>query len=199
MPTDSRGLISFNGVFNDIIKNNSCDPLDLTELNSFDRLSVAIFYRISSLGSTLDVDDGKTVNLIKIIENIVNYDYTDIFKVETITSNDISVELVPPSLQYDSVVNNEIIKKIEDSSTTQTILSELFTSEILKYVKSLTIEGTKIDLYTQNYSGKLELIEELPGNFVKQIFKYIEGIKNVENKLSTVDGVKVEISNDLFT
>ena len=50
-----------------------------------------------------------------------------------------------------------------------------------------------------NYYDKLEVVENLPGNFVKKIMKFIQDVKDVENIITTVNGVKVDVSNDLFS
>jgi hypothetical protein len=199
LPTTASGLIMFNNIFNGIINDNCEEKIDLDDLNIFDRLAIAITYRISTIGDILDKEDIK-VNLNTVIKNINSCKFTNnILKPTNITGeNDISAILKIPSLKYDSIINNEVTKKITDTLTSQEILSELFTSEILKYIQSVTISGDVIDFKVLDYTQKLEFVEELPGTFVKHIFKFIENIKNLENTISTVDGVKVDISNELF-
>ena len=50
-----------------------------------------------------------------------------------------------------------------------------------------------------SYDEKIQLIEALPGNFVKLIMKFIEEVKKVETEVTTVDGVKLDVSNQLFS
>lgn len=197
LPTGPADLITFNNVFNQIIIDNAEEELDLSSINLIDRLSVVLTYRVSSLGSTYDIED-KKINLNKVLDNIKNFNI-DSIQSKNITVKDLSVEITFPSLQYDSEINDNIIKQLNADDNTQVILSKLFTSEILKYIKSITITGEKIELYTLPYNEKLEVIEELPGALTKKIFSYIETIKKVESSISTVDGIKIDVSNELFT
>jgi hypothetical protein len=198
LPTSASGLIMFNNIFNDIINNNSEEKIDLDDLNIFDRLAIAITYRISTIGDVLAKED-VTVNLNAIIDNINKHKFdSSILKSTKISGSGISAILKIPSLKYDSIINDEVTKKITDKLTSQEILSELFTSEILKYVQSVTIGSDMVDFTSLNYTEKLEFVEELPGTFVKHIFKFIEDIKNLENAISTVNGVKVDVTNELF-
>jgi hypothetical protein len=198
MPQDASGLITFNNLFNDIIIQNSEDAVKLEEINIFDRMSIVFSYRISSIGNNVDSEEGN-VNLNEVIKNITNYDFSKIFKEIEISLKDISAVLTIPNLKYDAEINNQISKKLNKNSTTQTIISELYTSEVLKFIKSVTIEDVKVDLTTFNYFDRLEVVENLPGNFIKKIMKYIQDVKNVETDVTTVNGVKVDVSNDLFS
>lgn len=198
MPQDASGLITFNNLFNDIIIQNSEDDISLEDLNIFDRMSIVFNYRISSIGNNLQQEEGD-VNLNDVLKNITNYNFSKIFKIEEVFLKDISAELTLPNLKYDAEINNQISKKLNKNSTTQTIISELYTSEVLKFIKSVTIEGVKVELTTFNYFDRLEVVENLPGNFIKKIMKYIQDVKKVENDVTTVNGVKVDVSNDLFS
>jgi len=198
LPQDTSGLITFNNIFNDIISENAVESLDLNAINGFDRLNIVLSYRSNTIGEKVSVDD-KLVNINKVIENISKFDFTDKFEVTVIKNQDVSAEVKLPSLSYDGKINNEITKKINKSSTQQQILSELFTSEVLKYIKSITIDDQQIELYDLAYDDKLNIIEQLPGSFIKLILKYLEDVKTIENTLTTVKGVKVELSSELFS
>ena len=147
MPQDASGLITFNNLFNNIIIQNSEDAVKLEEINIFDRMSIVFSYRISSIGNNVDSEEGN-VNLNEVIKNITNYDFSKIFKEVEISLKDISAILSIPNLKYDADINNQISKKLNKNSTTQTIISELYTSEVLKFIKSVTIEDVKVDLTT---------------------------------------------------
>lgn len=199
MPQDAGGLLVFNNIFNKIITDNCEDEsLNISNLNLFDRIVIILSYRVSTIGNILEGENDKT-NLNEVIKNITEYDFSGIFKEETLSLKDIAANLSIPSLKYDEEVNIQISKKLSKNASTQEIVSELFTSEILKYIKTVTIEDVTVNLLNMNYYDKLEIVENLPGNFVKKVLKYIEKIKNVETELTTVNGVKVEASNELFS
>ena len=198
MPTDASGLMNFNNTFNRIITENSEDELELTSLNFFDRISIILNYRYTSMGGVYETENGK-VNVNTIIKKIAEYDYKDIFEEKTIALKDISVRVKIPDLKYDSTINDQISKKLTKKVTTQEIVSELYTSEILKYIIEITIDDVTVNLHNTNYYEKLEIIEQLPGSFVKKILAYIQSIKQIESDLVTVDGVVVDVSNELFS
>jgi len=199
MPQDAGGLLVFNNIFNKIITDNCEDEsLNVSNLNLFDRIVIILSYRVSTIGNILEGENDKT-NLNEVIKNLTEYDFSSIFKEETLSLKDIAANLSIPSLKYDEEVNIQISKKLSKNASTQEIVSELFTSEILKYIKTVTIEDVTVNLLNMNYYDKLEIVENLPGNFVKKVLKYIEKIKNVETELTTVNGVKVEASNELFS
>ena len=138
------------------------------------------------------------INLNDVLKKLTDYDYKKIFEEITVSLKDISATLCVPNLIYDSKVNKEMAKKIKNITSPQEAVSELFTSEILKYIKSINIFDSNINLYELSYVEKLEVIENLPGTFVKKIFDFIQKIKELENELTTIDGIKLDISNDLF-
>jgi hypothetical protein len=75
----------------------------------------------------------------------------------------------------------------------------LFTSEILKYISEVTIDDVTVNLHNINYYDKLEIVEQMQSSFVKKIMNHIQSIKQIESDLTTIDGVSVDVSNDLFT
>lgn len=198
LPTDASGLITFNNVFNEIIRENAEEPLDLCSINVFDRLAIVLSYRSETIGADVEINE-KVVNINQVIKQICNYDFKESFQVHTIELDDISAKVQIPSLKYDSQINNDITKKIGKHTNQQEILSELFTSEVLKYIVEITIGDDTISLYDIQYNEKLTIVEQLPGEFVKKIFKFIEGIKSLENELTSVNGVKVELTSELFS
>jgi len=143
-------------------------------------------------------EDGK-VNVNTVIKKLAEYDYKDLFEEKEISLKDLSVKVKVPDLNYDSSINNQISKKLTKKTSTQEIVSELYTSEILKYINEVTIEDSTVNLRNMNYYDKLELVEQLPGNFVKKILSFIQSVKQIESDLTTVDGVSVDVSNDLFS
>jgi len=198
MPSDASGLMNFNNTFNTIIVENSEEELDLNSLTTFDRTSIILSFRSSTVGNVYENEDGK-VNVNTVIKKLAEYDYKDLFEEKEISLKDLSVKVKVPDLNYDSTINNQISKKLTKKTSTQEIVSELYTSEILKYINEVTIEDTTVNLRNMNYYDKLELVEQLPGNFVKKILSFIQSVKQIESDLTTVDGVSVDVSNDLFS
>ena len=77
----------------------------------------------------------------------------------------------------------------------------MFVAEVLKYIKSITITDDPditMDMYQSSYDEKIKVIEQLPNNFTKKIFTFISTVKLFEEKLTTVEDIKIDISNELF-
>ena len=55
-----------------------------------------------------------------------------------------------------------------------------------------------MDMYQSSYDEKIRVIEQLPNNFTKKIFTFISTVKLFEEKLTTVEDIKIDISNELF-
>ena len=150
MPQDASGLITFNSLFNDIILANCEDDIKLEDINIFDRMSIVFSYRISSIGGSVDSEEGE-VNLNEVVKTISNYDFSKIFKDVDVSLKDISAKLCVPNLKYDAEINSQISKKIGKNATTQTIISELYTSEVLKFIKEVTVDDVTVNLTLMNY------------------------------------------------
>jgi len=198
IPTDASGLMNFNNTFNTIIVENSEEELELKNLNTFDRISIILNFRSSAVGNVYESEDGK-VNITSALKKINEYDYKGLFDEKIISLKDISAKIIIPNLSYDTEINNQISKKLSKKTNTQEIVSELFTSEILKYISEVTIDDVTVNLHNINYYDKLEIVEQMQSSFVKKIMNHIQSIKQIESDLTTIDGVSVDVSNDLFT
>ena len=198
MPEDASQVITFNKLFNNIIAENCDDGVDVNSLNQFDRLAIVLAYRATSLGDTLDTEEGD-VNIDDVIKKVTSYKYGKLFDTKNITNREITAEVSVPTIEYEEKINDAVSKLINKDTPTNTIVSELYISEILKFIKSIKIEKESISLIEMSYDEKIQLIEALPGNFVKLIMKFIEEVKKVETEVTTVDGVKLDVSNQLFS
>jgi len=104
-----------------------------------------------------------------------------------------------PSLSYDHKINVSTTFKLKKAKKKQEIIAELFVAEVLKYVKSITVdEDNTMDMISSSYEEKTNAIELLPNSFTKKIFDFIASVKTVEDKITTVEDTKIDISNELF-
>jgi len=198
MPDEATGILDFNNSFNDIISNNLIDDISLDDLNTFDRLNIILSYRINAVGSTIE-RYGKKINLNNISKSFENTNFEKIFGEKEIKNASFSAIVKLPSLTYDKKINVSTNFKLKKSRKKQEIIAELFVSEILKYIKSITVDETNtMDLYSSSYEEKVKAIELLPNNFTKKVFDFIATVKSIEEKLTTVEDTKIDISNELF-
>ncbi len=200
LPDDSSGVLSFNNNFNSIIIDNCMEEISLDSLNSFDRLSVIIHYRISAVGGMIDKND-KKINLNSLLKSIESANFEKLFQEKEIKNASFKAIVKIPTLSYDQKINVSTTLKLKKTTKQQEIIAEMFVAEVLKYITSVTITDDPditMDMYQSSYDEKIKVIEQLPNNFTKKIFTFISTVKLFEEKLTTVEDVKIDISNELF-
>tara|TARA_R110000824_G_scaffold90096_1_gene220395 strand:- start:14 stop:763 length:750 start_codon:yes stop_codon:yes gene_type:complete len=200
LPDDSSGVLSFNNNFNSIIMDNCMEKISLDDLNSFDRLSVVMQYRISAVGGVLDKNE-KKLDLNMLTKSIESAKYEKVFQEKEIKNANFKATLKIPTLGYDQKINVSTTFKLKKAGKQQEIIAEMFVAEVLKYITSITIlDGPDItmDMYQSSYDEKIKVIEQLPNNFTKKIFAFISTVKLFEETLTTIEDIKIDISNELF-
>ena len=198
LPDDATGILDFNNNFNSIITNNCREDISLDSINNFDRLSVIVNYRMNAVGSTLEVNE-KKINLGNISKAFESTNFDKIFGEKEIKTANYKAIIQMPSLSYDHKINVSTTFKLKKAKKQQEIIAELFVAEVLKYVKSVTVdEDNTMDMVNSSYEEKTNVIELLPNSFTKKIFDFIASVKTVEDKITTVEDTKIDISNELF-
>lgn len=201
IPNDTSGLLSFFNNFNDVIIENCTIPLKLENLNSFDRLSVLLAYRISAVGNSYTSGD-KKISLTNVTKKIQTADYKKIFSEKEVKNANYSVVVAIPSLQYDVKINNSTINKLKKSTTDASLLAEMFNAEILKYLKKVVIFGEEnivLDMYDTEYNDKVNIIDTLPNSVTKKVMNNINIYKKSETDLTTIDNITIDVTNELFS
>lgn len=196
VPETTYDIVQFNNIFNSIIVSNNEEEVKLSDLKNIDKFAIVLQYKINMTGSTYKVGK-KTVSLNQLLEKINEYDYSIFKKIESVSLDNLSAELEVPNLEYDAKINKSVTALIKNKNKNNA-MAELFLSEFIKYVKSITLDDDKFNLSSLSYDNKLTIIEELPTSFTKKIIDYMDVIKTEENELSTINGVTVDITNDLF-
>ena len=176
------------------------EEISLDSLNTFDRLNVIIQYRISAVGGVLDKNN-KKINLNVLQKSIESANFEKLFQEKEIKNASFKAIVKIPTLNYDQKINMSTVLKIQKSTKQQEVIAEMFVAEVLKYIKIITITDDPditMDMYQSTYDEKIRVIEQLPNNFTKKIFTFISTVKLFEEKLTTVEDIKIDISNELF-
>jgi len=79
-PQGTGAILSFNKYFNKVIATNNEEDISVQNLNNFDRLSVIISYRLSSVGNIIKNSDGEDVDLNVVLEKFKSFNFIDLFK-----------------------------------------------------------------------------------------------------------------------
>lgn len=187
------GLVSFNRILNNIIESAS----GLKDLTIIDRAPAIIGLRIKAHGPSYKSED-KTVDLNTIINQLS--DYNPVSEPETVLEyNGIQATVGIPTLSQESSVISKLEEEVKKNGEDNTKnLGSIYIYEIIKYVKSLEYNNITIDFGKLPIKERINVLESLPLSLNKLIINYIEGVKQKERELLTIDGVVVEISPGFF-
>lgn len=187
--------------FNSIIKENCLDQTVNTDnLTVYDKLLIFFKTRLESISLDYNftftdeevqqnnlTEKSKRVSLLEHYNNfakdILNY------QPETITLNNCSVTCNLPTLHTENKLEKELHKNVKIEVTTpeelRNIVGETFINEITKFITSISIDDKTIDLLSQSFKSRINLVEKLPTNIINKVIKYIENYRNSTKKLLT--------------
>jgi hypothetical protein len=179
--------------FNSIVKENCLDKsINIDNLTIYDKVFIIYKTKLVSISSnytfnftddevsTYSLDEtNKTISL-----NIIFNEFADkkiSFEPITTTYDNCSVTCNIPSLATEDRLENEIHKNVtldlNSEKEVSKIISEAFVNEIAKFVTSISINDTEVDLLQLSFIERIKIIEGLPVNITSSILKYIEKYK----------------------
>ena len=179
------GPLKFQKNLNDIIIENT----DNKDLKIVDKLLIAIQLRIDSMVSSIKVSDKKYDVLNDVVDQLKKIKHTLTKKIV----GDVEIELEVPTLIAENQVIStcvDVLKKEADKDVGKS-LSEIYTYEIIKYIKSLTVGEDTIQFSEISVRDRVKIVNNLPLSINKQIIEFIQDIKQKE-----VDVLKVEINGE---
>ena len=106
------------------------EEISLDSLNTFDRLSVIIQYRISAVGGILDKNN-KKINLNVLQKSIESANFEKLFQEKEIKNASFKAIVKIPTLNYDQKINMSTVLKIQKSTKQQEVIAEMFVAEVL--------------------------------------------------------------------
>jgi len=185
--TTGYGLVDFFVNINDLIKLNCLS--NFNSLNTIDRVNIIVSYR-----RQLSQQYGN-IDLQKLLDKNKSIDLPDLKK--TITTDRFSFEISAPSLVSDSKANSYLISTYKDEKQ---LLGGLMVNEICKFITKITVldSNTEIDLTPQPSKNKWAIIENIESSHLKEVFNYINDIRNKEEEFVKFDDDKVDIGPELF-
>jgi len=191
----SLGVLFFNTIFYKILKENLRD--DINNYNTVDRVPLTLSLR-RYMKDDIELDSGATVKISDIFNNYSQIKY-DIEPV-VIESENYTFYVKAPNLTLDNQVNTLLLNKYKNISLDQnklkTLISDLYTYEILKFIEKLTINEHEFEVKPQESS--LRVIESIGSNHFKDIIEYINNVRDVEVKYSKLENDAIDITPELF-
>ncbi len=194
--SSTLSLLFFNNCIFDIIKENYTG--DLKELDTLDRVMISLSLR-QKISNTIKEDDNE-YNISDIIEKNKRKIVFDSAIVET---ENFKFYLRKPNLIIDNKINNLLLKKYKgkkiDDENVNNVVSDLYVYELIKFIEKIEFNDKEIDVLSQ-INNSLKLLNEIDSDNFKDVFKYINELRDLESDLTLIPGtdINVSITPDFF-
>jgi hypothetical protein len=198
--------------FNNIIKENCLDDIDILELTILDKAFIFVKTRIESVSSEFTfnftedeineynlTEKSFTVNISEKYNNAVTQQIEML--PETYTQDTYALVMSLPIINTENKLEKELHKNVKLEINTpeelRTTLGDTFINELTKYIKSLTINETEINLDSLDFKSRVKIVEQLPTTAINKVLKYIENYKKTVNKLTLFKVPKTTLDKEL--
>jgi len=185
--SSSFGIIDFYNSLYDVIKTST--TVDLNTLNTIDRINIILNFRknINPIYENIDVS--------KVIERNKGVQLPEVKK--TIVTDKYTFEVTVPSLVTDFKFNNYIITTYRDE---RTLLGKLLVNELSKFVTKFIVNETNtvVDFSNVSIKHKFNFLEAIDSKYFKQVFEYVNQVRDAEVELVKIDDTQIEIGPELF-
>jgi len=174
---------------NSIIKENCLETdFDTNTLTVLDKQIILFKTRIESVSSsyTFEIEDEKiTTSLSDKLTNFLNKQI--ILDSETYSNNSYSIVCSLPTLITENKLEKELHQNIAFTINTpeelRNAIGETFINEITKFITSITINLTPVDLSVYSFKDRIKIVERLPIALINDVIKYIEKYRNLVKEL----------------
>jgi len=184
-----RGTLDFSKTLNKIITDNT----GLTDLKVYDKLPFIVSLRKHALGNKAG-----SIELQKVIDNIKNISF-DIKDTTTVKKDGVQLVLRVPTLRQESVLLAKCDQEIDqDQELAKDGVGKLYIYEIIKYVDSLQIEDSVLEMDDIRIHERVKIVEKLPLSMYSKISDFIEKVNKYNSDILTVDDVEVNIDAEFF-
>jgi len=188
---------------NSIIKENCLDTeIDTNILTVLDKQIILFKTRSESISSdyVFDIQGEKiTVSLTDKLTNFLDKQIT--LEPETFSNNSYSVICSLPNLLTENKLEKELHQNVAFAINTpeqlRDAIGETFINEVTKFIISITINLTPIDLSVYSFKDRIKIVERLPITLINDVIKYIERYRNLVKglysfELQLKDGTVIE-------
>jgi hypothetical protein len=194
----------FTTTFNSIIKDNILDStINVGELNIFDKTLILIKTRIESISPeyTFPFNDEEKIQLKEFKVNVADVynkfiELSPVCNTEVIKSNNCELKISLPTLETENRLEKELYSNVKLEITTpkelRDTIGETFINELTKYIMSIEVNQTIIDLKQHNFKTRIKFVEQLPTTCINGVLKFIERYKDLLKPLITHSNTGVE-------
>jgi hypothetical protein len=188
--SSTLSLLFFNNCIFKIIKENFNGNID--DLDTVDRVSISLSLRnkINNIHKEGDIE----VNLDNIIQKNKNQ---VIFESKEVVTEDFTFKLRKPNLVLDNKINNIILRKYKNEKITDNnvnnVISDLYVYELVKFIDEFQFGENLINV-EENIDNTVKILSEIDSNNFKEVFNYINALRELENNLTKIPNTDNNIS-----
>jgi hypothetical protein len=172
------GVLKFQKMLNDVIVENTGSSNWLV----VDKVPVILKLRTESLGTIVKTSGGEIdITNVKILDKINT-------PLQHVIKGAVEVELDTPTLVEENKIINyaiEILKKDGEKDVGKN-LSNLFTFEIAKFVKSVKFGDKSLNFSELPVKDRISVIENLPLTINQEIARFIDTVKEIDRSQTKV-------------
>jgi len=185
--SSSFGIIDFYNSVYDVIKTTSTE--DISTFTTIDRVNIVLSFRKYINSNYEDID------VSKVLEKNVNINLPGLKK--TIITDKFTFELSVPNLVTDFKFNNYVITTYKDE---RMLLGKLLVNELSKFITKFTVNETAktVDFNTTTIKQKFNFLEAIDSKHFKEVFEYINQIRDIEVEFVKLEDKQIEIGPELF-
>ena len=189
-------------VYNKIAIENCIEGPDTAKnLTIIDR--EIILFELRRSNDPVYIHDGTEINLSTISKNFSNVKpdkkLISSQKKLKFKAGDVTLKLSIPSIEKDKRFNDGLIKLCKDKKLND-ILAELLITEGCKYINSLTVGETDINVDDNTDPQEfVNLIQRLPTSVLNTVSEYITTVKTYRNTLFSIENKLIELDSDFFS
>lgn len=190
-----EGPISVFNVFNNIIRENSLADI---EFLLQDRNKILLDMRKQIVGTDVTIKDA-----VYSLNDLPSYEFEPTLT-ETITYNDISVDVSIPTLDLDTKITEKCVSEItkinRDDNKMGKSVSILLIYELMKFIQKIKMPQGEISFSDIGTYDKKSIIESLPVKLNNRLISFISKYKEEEQRFYTFDdGTKLTIDVGFLT
>lgn len=191
----NASVLSLNTAINDILIQNSVKPVEFLVT---DKIPVILALRVQSFGEKYTQDDVELdVNHILSKKLDISLDSEEYM----IGNKVLQVEVGVPSIKKETQINKYALDMHNKSKeeNVATFVGNLFVYEIIKFVKTLKVNGDDVKFDELSVWDRYQLIENLPVTLNNDILEYINKVRKLESAYMTVDDVTLSVDARFFS
>ena len=185
---DSVEILNFFDVCYNILSENIIET-SLDEINIVDRPNILLNLRYNIDSKYEEID------LKKLIETNKKIKLPEL--TNTIETDDFIFTVKSPNIKKDAQVNKYIVKTFLNRDK---ILGNLYAGELIKFIDTIKFKDNDklIEFNDQSNKNKFTIIQSIDTKHFKEIFSYINIIRDIETKFLTVKDNQIDITPDFF-